>query len=114
MYNINKEFLYINIELFLYDYKIYNSVFYTGYRKNILKVMYMHVCFLSSVCIEHYNHYRWWKLEEKLLAAASGSQPMVFKPTNELLNNHTNNTNSPITYVEGLHCFMCYSHVNSQ
>lgn len=48
----------------------------------------------------HADNIRWWKLEEKLLVAASGSQPMVFKPTNELLNNHTNNTNSPVTYVE--------------
>lgn len=47
----------------------------------------------------HADNIRWWKLEEKLLGAASGSQPMVFKPTNELLNNHTNNTNSPVTYV---------------
>ncbi|XP_075215467.1 trafficking protein particle complex subunit 8 homolog l(3)76BDm isoform X2 [Lycorma delicatula] len=42
---------------------------------------------------------RWSKLEEKVVGFALEGHPMIFKPTIELLNNTTNNSNSPMTYV---------------
>lgn len=42
---------------------------------------------------------RWSKLEEQLVSFAMEGQPFVFKPTIELLNNTTNNSKSPTTYV---------------
>lgn len=40
-------------------------------------------------------------MEEQIVTAASNAQPMVFKPTLELLNNSTNNSNSPVSYIGG-------------
>ncbi|XP_054278415.1 trafficking protein particle complex subunit 8 isoform X2 [Macrosteles quadrilineatus] len=58
-------------------------------------------CYASGVSfdLQPSDTQRWNKLEEQLVSAALRTQPMIFTPTVELLNNSTNNVNPPTSYA---------------